>query len=514
MKSRTENSIRNLIFAMIGQGLGILISFVSRLIFVRILSSEYLGLSGLFTNILTILSLTELGFVTAMSYQLYKPISIDDKEKIKSLIKFYKRIYLSISFIIFVLGLITLPFYTYLMNEVPNIPNLDLIYMLFVINTSATYLFSHKRLLIIGDQKRYVATIYRYSFYFILNVIQIIILLLTKNYILFLIVQILMTLLENICLNRKANKMYPYLKEKNVSELSKNDYSQIIKNVKAMFFHKFGGVVLNSTDNIVISKVLGLIKVGIYSNYILIITALKNVITQIFSSIIASIGNLQVNSDRKKMTDVFLKTFFADYFIHAISTICLVCLLNPFIYNWLGKKYLLDTLSVVMISINYYLFGMRRTCMSFREATGNYKSDKYSPIIEAAINIVSSIVLANYYGLAGVVMGTIVSCLATNFWWEPLVIIRKSLDITLVDYYKYYFKYTIQGLLIGALVVFLNSFIPYSDIYSLIVKFACVFFLTLLIFVLVYRKNKYYLFYKKLIKKKVLKKGKDYLYEI
>ena len=310
MKSRTDNSIKNLKFAMIGQGTGILISLISRIFFVKILSSEYLGLSGLFTNILTILSLTELGFLTAMSYQLYKPIAENDCEKIKTLMHFYKKVYLSIAFVIMVLGLLTLPFYQYLMNEVPNIPNLGLIYYLFVLSTATTYMFSHKRLLIISDQKRYIATLYRYSFYFILNVLQIIILVLTKNYILFLLIQIVMNLLENILLNIKANKMYPYLQEKNIQKMKKTDYKEIVTNVKAMFFHKFGGVILNSTDNIVISKVISLTAVGLYSNYVLIITALKNVVTQIFSSVIASIGNLQVAGTKEHMTSIFKKTFF------------------------------------------------------------------------------------------------------------------------------------------------------------------------------------------------------------
>ncbi len=506
MKSRTDNSIRNLIFAMAGQGLGILISLVSRLVFVKTLSSEYLGLSGLFTNILTILSLTELGFVTAMSYQLYKPISENDNEKIKSLIQFYKKVYISIAIIITILGLIALPFYKLLMNEVPNIPNLDLIYLLFVLNTSASYLFSHKRLLIIGDQQRYIATVYRYSFFFMLNVVQIVILLLTKNYILFLAVQIMMTLAENILLNRKADKMYPFLKDKNVEKINKKDYKEIILNVKAMFYHKFGGVVLNSTDNIVISKVLGLIQVGLYSNYILILTALKNIVTQIFSSVIASIGNLQVDGNKNKMTDIFKKTFFADYMIHIISSICLICLFNPFISLWLGKKYLLNTISVYTIAINYYLFGMRRTCMSFREATGNYDKDKYSPVIEAVINIFTSILLAKYLGIAGVVLGTIISCLLTNFWWEPYVITKKSLTINLKDYFAMYFKYTIIGILIASVIIFINNFIPCNNWLWLILKFMSVITLSIAIFIIVYRKDKNYIFYKDIIRKKIFKK--------
>lgn len=503
MKSRTENSIRNLKYAMIGQTLGIIISLFSRMIFVKFLSSEYLGLSGLFTNILTILSLTELGFVTAMSYQLYKPLVENDIESLKSLMKFYKKVYLIIALSILVLGLLTLPFYKYLINEIPNIPYLDLIYYLFVLNTAASYLFSYKRLLIISDQKRYIATLYRYTFYFVLNVAQIFILYLTKNYILYLIIQLLMTLLENILLDRKANKLYPYLKDKNVKPLKRNVYKQIISNVKAMFFHKFGGVVLNSTDNIVISKVIGLSVVGLYSNYMLIINALKTIVTQIFSSVIASIGNLQVTGSKSKMTDIFKKTFFADFCIHTFSAICLICLLNPFISLWLGNEYILDIFTVYMIALNYYLFGMRKTCMSFREATGNYESDKYSPIIEAVINIGTSVVLAKFIGLPGVILGTIISCLCTNFWWEPLVITRKSLTMNLKDYFSMYFKYTITGIILCVVTVFANSLIPCGGFMLFGIRLLVTVLIPVVSLCFIYRKNEYFLYYKMVIKNKI-----------
>ena len=292
---RTDKSIKNIIYALVGQFFGIGISLISRSIFVKILSSEYLGLSTLFTNILTILSLTEMGFGTAMAFELYRPIARNDKEKIKSLMKLYKKIYIIIGTSIIILGIITIPIYPHLINERPNINNLDLIYMLFVLNTAFSYFAAYKRLLIISDQNRYIATTYRYGFYIVMNVMQIIELVLFKNYILYLIIQVLFTLLENIGISIKANKMYPYLKDKEVKEVAKRDKKHLMQNVKALFFHRFGGVVLNSTDNIVISKVLGLNWVGLYSNYYLITNALNTVLNQVFSSVVASIGNLNTS---------------------------------------------------------------------------------------------------------------------------------------------------------------------------------------------------------------------------
>lgn len=507
MENRTEKSLKNIIYAITGQFSGIIISLASRFAFVKILSSEYLGLSSLFTNILTILSLAELGFGTAMACELYKPISDNDVYLIKSLMKLYKKIYIWIGIIIIALGIITIPIYPSFINEQPDIENLDFIYLLFVINAAVSYFFAYKRLLIISDQKKYIDTIYKYVFYFILNILQILVLIIFKNYILFLITQTIMIIVENFAISIKANKLYPYLKEKDIGPVPKECKDRITQNVRALFFHKFGGVVLNSTDNIVISKVLGLVWVGIYSNYYLIINALNTMIAQFFNSIVASIGNLEATSTKEKVTEVFEKIFFANFWIYAVCCTCLVSLFNPFIEIWLGNEYLIDIYTVIIIVINFYILGMRRTLMAYREATGNYSKDWYSPILEAVINIVSSIILAKYLGLAGVFLGTIISSLFTNFWIEPLVVSKKSLTFGLKEYLLQHFKYTLLTVCICIAVYGINSiFIGNSFLI-----FACKTLISLIvpniILLAIYRKNEKFIFYTNYIKEKILKRS-------
>ena len=365
---RVRSSVINLFSAFIGQFIGILISFISRKIFIDYLSQEYLGLSGLFTNLLTMFSLVELGVGSAMTYSLYKPLAEKNENKIKSLMNLYKKAYRFIGITILLIGLIFLPFYKYLINDIPNIKYLNLIYLLFVINTAISYFYSYKRSLIITDQKRYIATIYRYGFYFLLNVSQIMVLILTKNYILFLIVQVLFTFLENIFVSIKADKMYPYLREKNIDKLENNEYKEIKKNVKSMMYHKVGGLVINSTDNILISKLIGIAYVGIYSNYYMVLNALETIINQVFFALSSSIGNLGVTSDRKKIKKVFDNVFFMNFVIMYIITICLIILFNNFIEVWVGKDYLFDKNIVIVIIICFYLKGMRRTCLTFKDA--------------------------------------------------------------------------------------------------------------------------------------------------
>ena len=255
-------------------------------------------------------------------------------------------------------------------------------------------------------------------------------------------------LIENLLISNKVNKIYTYLDDNNVNNISKEEKNSIFSNVKSMFFHKFGGVVLSSTDNLVTSKYIGLKVVGLYSNYFLITSALDKIISQIFTSLIASIGNLNVTSNREKKTNIFLNIFFANFCIYSFVSCCLLNLFNPFIELWLGKDYLLSSFTVLIIVINQYIYGMRKTAMAFREATGNYKKDWFSPLLEAVINVIVSIILAKRIGLAGVFIGTIISSLCTNFWLEPYVVLSQSINMKLKEYFYIYIKYIISTIII------------------------------------------------------------------
>lgn len=425
--SRTQSSLKNLLTAIVGQSAGIVISFIARIAFLRCLNEEYLGLNGLFSNILSIFSLVELGVGPAMNFALYKPLAERDTERIKSLMGLYRKAYILIGCTIAAIGLTFTPFYTLLMDEVPDIPNLTLIYWLFAANTVISYFFSYKRALIICNEKRYIATIYRYGSYFLLNVAQIAVLLITHNYILFLVLQVLFTFAENVVVSRRADKMYPYLREKKPAPLPKETVRGIKKNIGAMIFHKIGGMVVMSTDNLILSRYVGLAAVGLYSNYYMIMDALNKIVSLLFDSVIASVGNLnasEVEADRVKLEKTFDRTFFANAWIYGFCACCLWVLFNPFISLWLGDSLLFDRFTVLIIVINFYLTGMRKAAMTFRSATGAFYYDRYRPLAESVINIVASIVLAKHMGVAGVFLGTIISNVTTCIWEEPYVLYK------------------------------------------------------------------------------------------
>lgn len=465
--ARTQNSIRNVLSAMIGQLGGILVNLLARVFFLHYLNQTYLGLNGLFTNVLTMLSLVELGVGPAMAYSLYKPLADHDVERLKSHMAFYKKAYVTIGLVIAALGLLFLPFYTVFMDEVPDIPYLNVIYLLFVANTVVSYFYSYKRSLIVCDQKKYIETAIHYGAYFILNVVQIIFLALTKNYVVFLILQVLSTWLENMLLARKADKLYPFLREKNVQPMNRDDAQVIYRNVAAMSMHKVGAVVVNSTDNILISKLIGLAAAGLYSNYYTIIHPLQTITNQIFESIVASVGNLTAtvkDGNKTHLMETFYDVFFFAFWIFTFCSICLLNLLHPFIeFLWLRNSgWLLDKLTLYVLVINFYLYGMRRPVLTFRDATGAFWNDRFKPIFESIINLVASILLAKKFGIAGIFLGTLVSTVTTSLWVEPMVLYHNVFYASMRSYFIRFFAYTLVGVGICALTTWLCSLVGYS----------------------------------------------------
>lgn len=498
--SRSKKSIKNVMVAIISQGIGLLISFVARIIFIRTLGAEYLGLNGLFSNILTVLSIAELGVGEAINFCLYRPLAQNDINKCKMLMQFYKKIYIIIGVVILIVGISITPFLSFFLKEMPNINNINIIYILFVINTATSYFFSYKRNLIIADQNRYIATIYRYVFYFILNVLQIIYLLLVKEYIGFLIMQILNTIIENIFVSKKADKMYPYLKEKEKIQLDKDTKNEISKNTKAMLMHKLAGIVVSSTDNILLSKYISLAAVGIYSNYYMITNALTIIYNQIYNSILASVGNLCVKADSIKKYNVFKKLDFLTFWLYCFSSICLLCLINPFVEIWVGKTYLLSFNVVIIIVINFYINGIRKSVLTFREATGLFYKDRWKGIVESIVNLIVSIILVKKYGIFGIFLGTAISTITVCGWIEPLVLFKYGFNLKLKDYLKDYIKYLLITLVLGTTTYYICSMISLSSkILNLIIKLIICIVLPNIIMYVIFRNNENFKFYVELI---------------
>ena len=480
---RTKYSVYNLLGALLGQTLGIIAQFVSRRFFIIFLNKTYLGVSGLFGNMLSVLSLIEMGAGVAMTYSLYKPIANNQKELIKSLMSFYHKIYVLIGVAILSLGFALTPIYPLFIKGDYDIPNLTLIYFIFVINTAITYFFSYKRTLIICDQKRYIYSLTHYGMYAVGSALQVVVLWLSQSYIAYLLCLTVATLLENGTITYIANRRYPYLKDKNVEPLPKGEIVKLKQNIGAMLMHKFGGMIVSSTDNIVISSCIGLTVVGLYSNYLLIIDALSKVSIQFFQAITASIGNLLVENDVQHVNKVFYRVFFLGSFIYGISTIGMMCGFQSFIVWYAGNDYLLNYATVVLICISYYITGIRKTVLTFRDASANYYYDRYKAVAEAGANLILSIFFAKHLGINGVILGTIISVVFISLWVEPFVLYKYVLKTGLSKYFRKMLAYSVCTCLAGFLSM---NFCKNYAFESLFLKMAVNILTGALVFVVVY----------------------------
>ncbi len=456
--SRVESSVKNIKYAMVGQLLIFLAGFITRMIFVRTLSSQYLGLNGLFSNILQILSLSEMGIGTAIVFSMYKPLSERDEPKLQALMKLYSKAYIGIGLLILITGSALTPFLSFFIKQMPDIPHLQLIYLMYVASSGISYFFSYKRSFLIADQKKYIDAYYHNIIFLAFIVLQNIALLLTHNFILYLSLQIISTFTENVIVTRKIDKLYPFLTEKNDARLEKEEMDTIFKNVKALILHRLGDVAVMQTANLLISKYVGIVEVGMYSNYMLLISAVNAIFTIFFQSISAGVGNLGATESIEKKMFIFRCLDLFGFWLYGFAAICFVCLANPFIFLWVGKEYMFPITTVLFIIGSYYLTGRRESVLSFKSALGLYWQDRYKPLFEAGIMLAVSIILAQKIGVPGVFLGMIISTLTTVFWVEPFVVYRYGFNAKVRSYFAQYAMFTAVMLAAGGATWFACGF--------------------------------------------------------
>ena len=486
-RSRTYNSMRNVIVS-VGVQIGtLLINFISRTVFIKILGAEYLGINGLFTNVLTLLSLAELGVGNAIIYSMYKPIANKDENKIAALMGFYKNVYRKIAIIVLVLGIVLIPFLKYIVNTDSEIEDLYLYYLLFLTNTVASYFFIYKSSMINADQKMYIQKIYYFVQIVIQFILQVIVLIITHNFLLYLAVQIICTIGNNIALSKKADKLYPYINNK--VNLSKKEKKSIYSNVNAMFIYKISGTILNNTDNILISILVGTVWVGYYSNYFMIISAILSMGTLLFSSFTASIGNLNASTQTDKKIEIFNQLNLLAFLIFGFFMIGLGNLFDDFITLWIGKEFILDKLTTISIAINFYIQGVLNPIWIYRDTTGLFKDTKWMSIVLAIINLVLSIILGRMIGLAGILMATFISRILTSYWYQPYMLYKNIFKMSSKEYFLKQVKYNAVLIITYIIVNIILSYIPQLSIPMFILKGILVFIITVIIFTLAIYKD-------------------------
>ncbi len=457
--SRTKNSIRNITFSFGYQVLVLILGFINRTIFINILGVNYLGISGLFSDILSMLSLADLGFGVALTYSMYKPLAENDYRRLAGLTNLYKKVYRIIALAVSLIGLALVPFLKYLVHLSRPIPNLQLYYILFLANTVASYLVVYKTSILTADQKDYMLSKYRSIFSFFQTVFMTLFLWLTHNYTVYLCVQVFFTYAVNFYCSYIAEKEYPFIKEK--VELPFSEVKEIFRNLYSVFLYKISGVLLNATDNTLISVLVNTSMVGYYSNYSMIITNVTNLINTLFYSLTASLGNLVVKEKAERRYQVFQMIQSVSIILSTICICGFTFLIQDFIRLWLGNKFVLDYPILIAIIINFYLSIILLPIWVYREATGLYQQTKYIMVITALINLVLSIWWGQIFGVAGILLASAVARLSTYVWYEPILLFKEYFGISSWIYFRNIIKsivFTLSLMLSEALSI--NRFVP------------------------------------------------------
>lgn len=498
--TRTSNSIKNSVTSILSNIVAILVGFISQALFIRILNAEYLGLNGLFTNILTMLSFFELGIGNAIVYYMYKPLAENDKPKIKMLMNFYKKSYRIIALIVFVIGIFILPFINFMVNDVNIDINIYLIYFLFLISTVVSYLMVYKRNMVYADQKNYYINIIHCIYLVVLNTLQIIFLALTKNYYLYLIIKIVCQIIENFVVTMLANKLYPFIAENENIKMDKITEKNIFKKVNALVFHKIGFIIINGTDNIIISKFFNLVTVGLYSNYNLIINSVYTIFNQALTSITSSVGNLLVEKDYEKNYLIFKRVRFINFIFSCFSATSILVIMQSFISVWVGKEYLLEKIVLFVLVFNLFQKLQRCSYMTFKDSAGIWEEDKFIPIVESIFNIVFSIFLLKIFGLSGVFLGTIISGLTLWCYSYPKFVYKRLFNRTYLDYIKETLGYVLLFMIVAIITYGVSSlFVVNSGLLQLIINVIVCCIVPNLILYILFRKTDNFTYFKNLM---------------
>lgn len=417
MGTRIQNAKMNILSGIVSKLVVLLLPFITRTCIIYMLGTMYLGLNSLFSSILQILSLAELGFGEAMVFSMYKPLAEKDTTKIRSILNLYKKIYRIIGTVVLVAGLALLPFLDKLISGgYPDNVNVQLLFVVYLTNTVLSYwLFAYKSSLFAATQKLSVVNNVGSVIQILLSLTQIVLLCLFKNYYLYVVVIPVFTLLRNLLIQFLSQKEYPeYFCE---GELEKTEVKEIEKRVAGLFIYKICGTFRASFDSIVISAFLGLVVLAKYENYYFIASSIIGMLTIISSGITAGVGNSMVSETVEKNYNDFYKFLFLYVWLAGWCTVCLYCLYQPFMKIWVGTELMLGKEIVVLMCMYFFLLKSGDICYVYRQAAGIWWKDKFRPIVEAISNLVLNIVLVKYFGVAGVLVATIITMLTINLLW-------------------------------------------------------------------------------------------------
>lgn len=439
--SRTKNAVLNILCGVVVQILNLAILFIGRAVFAHFLDVSYLGINGLYSNIFSVLALAELGLGNVIQFFLYKPVLLDDKERINSLVKYFRKLYFIIAGVIFGAGVALIPTLKYIVNSDLSDAELIFYYVLFLINSVVSYFSAHNIALLAAYQdtrlQKYTVLITN----FVAQIVQIFVLVYLHSYAVYVVVTVLATGLNVVIINSICNSRFKNIFSHKAMQPSDEDKHYIIDNIKSTFVYKIGATIINNTDNILISMIISTAAVGYYSNYYMVVMAIQGFITIITNSLISAVGNLSASGNVKRMQEVFNVMLLIYHAIAAFGAISFYYLFDDLIPLWLGERFLLDRPTTFAIAFSFYLTNSISPIWMFREANGLFDKVKYLLLATASVNIIFSIILGKYFGMMGILLATSIARIVTQVWYEPKIIYSNIFKSSQSDYWKKEFKY-------------------------------------------------------------------------
>lgn len=510
-RSRTEYSLINMFAGFAGDIINTLVGFVCRVMFVRMLGSEYLGVRGLFTNILSVLSLAELGIGSAIIYALYKPLAEKDQDKITAIMQYYRKAYAVIGLVVAALGLCALPFLDQIIRTPPNIKeNIYLIYILYLSNSVASYFFSYRAALLTASQRQYIVQGYNYVITILCSILQIIFLALTHEYLAYLIIQLVGGLTYNIWISNKAVRDYPYIKNKDVPPLSSGEKRSLFVNIRALAINKVSGVLVNSTDNIAITYFTGLSSVGFASNYTMLSSMVGSTIGLVFNALPGSVGNLNATSSEDERYRFFNVLNLMNFWLFGWGAIGIALVSTDLVKVLYGPEYQLPVKIPLIIAINSFSIGMLQAVYTYKSTLGLFRYGQFLLFFTGFINLGMDVILGRKLGVFGIFLATFVARALTNLWYEPYAVYRYGLKKSPWIYWMRYTRYIFVLGIAGGLSFLLCNLCQYSDIFNVIAKFVICCIIPNFVFILFFRKTPEFQYFKKtlvFIKQKLLRRG-------
>ena len=468
MESRSKKSVRNILTGFGSKLILLILAFSTKTAFVRLLGAEYNGINGLYGNILTVLSLADLGIGNVLTFSLYQALKDGDKCKLTTLVNSFKKIYRVIAFSVLGIGLCLIPFLKFIVKSALPTNKTIIYYILYLLNSVSSYFVVYKTTVITADQKSYITNICSTVSTALMYVLQLIYLYFTHDFLGYLIIQVLCTIGVNLVLNLIANKMYPYLNDKSLIDKNKIPKGMIGENIKSTFIYKICVVLINNTDNILISIILGTVYVGYYSNYYALTQYINTFIAILSTGLLASLGNLNAENNKEKSYKIF-KTLELIYTIIANFCVCAFAnCLQGFIPIWLGDEYVLPAIDVIAILLLFYITTSAAPVWMFRETMGLFKDVKYIMIAALIVNVIISIILGKAIGLSGIIFATSISKLSTHYWYEPNMLFKKKFDKKVGMYFVTQIKNLICTLLSLVLSLLICNYLPKTLIFLVI----------------------------------------------